>query len=43
VGHQSNIVDLTGIAPSSGGAVVVRADAQGNIKVVGEIPPTRTR
>jgi phosphohistidine phosphatase SixA len=39
VSHQSNIIDLTGIAPSSGGAVVVRADAQGNIKVVGEIPP----
>ena len=38
VGHQANIIDLTGIAPSSGGAVVVRADAQGNIKVVGEIP-----
>ena len=38
VGHQANIIDLTRIAPSSGGAVVVRADAQGKIKVVGEIP-----
>lgn len=38
VSHQSNIIDLTGIAPSSGGAVVVRADAKGKIKVVGEIP-----
>jgi phosphohistidine phosphatase SixA len=39
VGHQANIIDLTGIAPSSGGAVVVRADRNGNIKVVGQIPP----
>jgi phosphohistidine phosphatase SixA len=37
VGHQANIIDVTGIAPGSGGAVVVRADARGNIQVVGEI------
>jgi phosphohistidine phosphatase SixA len=41
VGHQANIIDLTGIAPGSGGAVVVRADARGKTQVVGEIaPPT---
>lgn len=39
VGHQANIIDLTGIAPSSGGAVIVRADKNGNIKVLGQIPP----
>jgi phosphohistidine phosphatase SixA len=39
VGHQANIIDLTRIAPSSGGAVIVRADKNGNIKVVGQIPP----
>lgn len=37
VGHQANIIDLTGIAPDSGAAVVVRADAQGRIRVVGEL------
>lgn len=37
VGHQANIIDLTGIAPASGAAVVVRADAQGRIRVVGEL------
>lgn len=39
VGHQANIIDLTGMAPDSGGAVIVRADRAGNIKVVGQIPP----
>lgn len=39
VGHQANIIDLTGIAPNSGGAVIVRADKNGNIKVLGQIPP----
>jgi hypothetical protein len=39
VAHQSNIIDLTGIAPNSGGAVVVRAERSGKIKVVGQIPP----
>ena len=39
VGHQANIIDLTGVAPDSGGAVIVRADRNGNIKVVGQIPP----
>jgi phosphohistidine phosphatase SixA len=39
VGHQANIIDLTGIAPASGGAVVVRADQRGVVKVVGQIPP----
>ncbi len=39
VGHQANIIDLTGVAPNSGGAVIVRADKNGNIKVLGQIPP----
>lgn len=38
VGHQVNIADLTGISPASGAAVVVRADAAGRVRVVGEIP-----
>ncbi len=43
VGHQANIIDLTRIAPSSGGAVVVRAEAQGNINVAGETPAQQFR
>jgi len=39
VGHLANIIDLTGVAPNSGGAVIVRADKSGNIKVLGQIPP----
>jgi phosphohistidine phosphatase SixA len=39
VGHQANIIDLTGVAPDSGGAVIVRTDRKGNIKVLGQIPP----
>jgi hypothetical protein len=39
VGHQANIIDLTGIAPDSGGAVIARADRNGKIKVLGQIPP----
>lgn len=38
VGHQANIIDLTGIAPASGEAVVVRADRAGRIRVLGRIP-----
>ena len=39
VGHQANIIDLTGIAPASGEAVVVRAERDGSIEVVGRIQP----
>jgi hypothetical protein len=39
VGHQANIIDLTGIAPDSGGAVVVKADASGRIRVIGQLAP----
>lgn len=42
VGHQANIIDLTGVAPASGEAVVVRADRDGKIRVVGRIAPTPT-
>lgn len=38
VGHQANIIDLTGIAPSSGEGVVVRMDEDGRLEVVGRIP-----
>ncbi len=38
VGHQANIIDLTGIAPSSGEGVVVRMDDAGRIEVLGRIP-----
>lgn len=37
VSHQANIIDLTGIAPNSGAAVVVKADPQGQIRVIGEL------
>jgi phosphohistidine phosphatase SixA len=39
VGHQANIMDLTGIAPDSGAAVVVRADENGRVQVLGEVAP----
>ena len=39
VGHQANITDLTGIAPDSGAAVVVRADKNGRVRVLGEVAP----
>ena len=39
VGHQANIIDLTGIAPASGGAVVVKTDSMGRIRVIGELQP----
>lgn len=38
VGHQVNITDLTGVAPPSGGAVVVKADPSGSIRVIGSLP-----
>jgi phosphohistidine phosphatase SixA len=41
VGHQANIIDLTGIAPESGGAVLVKADTSGRIRVVGELAAPR--
>lgn len=37
VGHQANIIDLTGVAPNSGASVVVKADSRGQIKVIGEL------
>lgn len=38
VGHQVNIADVTGVAPSSGEAVVVRSDGRGGLRVLGTIP-----
>lgn len=38
VGHQVNITDLTGVAPSSGQGVVVQARADGSLRVVGTLP-----
>jgi phosphohistidine phosphatase SixA len=38
VGHQVNITDITGIAPPSGGAVVVQARPGGTLRVVGMLP-----
>lgn len=38
VGHQANIIDLTGIAPNSGEGVVVRMDGDGRLEVLGRIP-----
>ena len=38
VGHQVNITDLTGVVPASGQAVVVKARADGTMRVVGTLP-----
>lgn len=37
VGHQVNITAVTGIAPASGGAVVVKARADGSLRIVGTL------
>ena len=38
VGHQVNITDVTGVVPASGQAVVVKAKADGTVRVVGTLP-----
>ena len=38
VGHQVNITDVTGVVPTSGQAVVVKARADGTVRVVGTLP-----
>lgn len=38
VGHQVNITDVTGVVPASGQAVVVKARADGSVRVVGTLP-----
>lgn len=39
VGHQANIIDLTGIAPTSGEGVVVRYQPNGaGVTVIGRVP-----
>lgn len=38
VGHQVNITDVTGVVPASGQAVVVKARADGTVRVVGTLP-----
>ena len=38
VGHQVNITDVTGVVPASGQAVVVKARADGSLRVVGTLP-----
>jgi hypothetical protein len=44
VGHQANIIDLTGIAPASGEGVVVRYDLDaGRIDTVGRVPAPSTQ
>jgi phosphohistidine phosphatase SixA len=37
VTHFANIGDISGISPQPGGAVVIRANQQGNLDVVGQI------
>ena len=39
VGHQVNITDLTGFVPASGQGVVVKARADGTVRVVGTLSP----
>lgn len=43
VGHQVNITDLTGVAPSSGEGVVVRVGSSGDLEVVGRLAPPPIR
>jgi phosphohistidine phosphatase SixA len=43
VGHQANVIDLTGIAPESGEGVVVQADGRGGLAVQGRIPAPKVR
>ena len=38
VGHQVNITALTGLVPSSGEAIVVKAGPRGALRVVGTLP-----
>ena len=38
VGHQVNITALTGVVPSSGAAVVVKATSGGTLRVIGVLP-----
>ena len=37
VTHQVNITELTGIVPQSGESVVLRANEQGQVEVVGRL------
>lgn len=37
VSHFANIGELSGISPQSGGAVVMQANRQGKLEVVGQI------
>lgn len=39
VTHQVNITAISGIVPRSGAAVVLKANNQGRVEVVGELPP----
>jgi hypothetical protein len=39
VTHQVNITALTGIVPRSGAAVVVQANAEGEVIIIGELDP----
>ena len=38
VGHQVNITDVTGVVPASGQAVVVKAPADGTVRLIGTLP-----
>lgn len=38
VGHQVNITDATGVVPASGQAVVVKARADGTVRLIGTLP-----
>ncbi len=37
VSHYANIVEIGGIAPQEGEIVVIQADPQGDLEVVGQI------
>lgn len=38
VGHQANIIALTGVAPASGEGILVKARPNGKLQVIGRLP-----
>lgn len=37
VSHYANIVDVSGVAPKEGEAIVIKANQQGDLEVAGQI------
>jgi hypothetical protein len=39
VTHQVNIIALVGVVPTSGASVILRANQNGKVELLGELPP----